>query len=296
MATTRGSFAQLLAPGLQEVMFERLKEHPEEYSQFLSVETSDGAFDEDQVLAGLGLATRKPESEPITYDDPIQGGTKRYIHDTYALGWQVTMEMKDDDRYNIIRQIPGELMKSCRQSWESVGANVINLGDSTVTTADGVSLFNSAHPLLGGGTLSNILNPAVDISVTAIQDLLILAENMTNDRGLKVRITPKYLWIPPDLQFIAKKVLKSELEPATGNNDVNPVQGVLTPRILHFLTSSTHWYVSADKSDCRLKMKWRKKPVTDATDDFETKGSKHSIVFRLSAGATDWRGWWASLA
>lgn len=291
MSTVRGSFAQLLAPGLQALLFEELPEHAEEYSQFLNVETNDGAYTEDQIIGGLGLAKQKNEGEQIVYDDPIQGGTKRYLHATYALGWQVTMEMKQDDRYDIMAKIPPELMKSCRQTWEQLGANVLIGASSTVTTADGATAFNNAHPLLGGGTYSNQLNPLSDLSVTSLQDAIILYENMLNERGLRVMITPRYLWIPPELQFVAMEILQSQFKPYSGNNEINPVQGRLDPAILHFLTSNTFWAISAGNNYNQFKFYWRAKPVTDTIDDFETKGAKHSIVFRASAGATDWRGW-----
>ncbi len=290
MATIRGNFAQLLAPGLAEVMFEWLKEHPEEYSQFLEVETSDRAYEEDQIMAGLGLARKKNESAPITYDDPIQGPSRRYIHDTYALAWQVTSEMLDDDRYDLMRKIPGELSKSVRQSVEILGAQPLNLGFSTMLTADGVSAFNNAHPLLGGGTYSNLLTPAVDISTTGMQNVLLLYENMVNERGLKMRISPETLWLPPESQFVAGEILQSSYKPFTGNNEINVMQGRLTPTVLHFLTSTTRWYVGSNEHN-KFKLKWRAKPVMDSIDDFETKGTKHSITYRISVGTTEWRGW-----
>lgn len=289
--TTRGQFAQLLAPGLQAILFEWLQEHPEEYSQFMNVETSDRAYDEDQIIGGLGLARAKPESEQITYDDPIQGGTKRYLHTTYALGWQITMEMKQDDRYDIMQKVPAELIKSCRQTWEQLGANVLTLGGTTITTADGVSLFNTAHPLLGGGTYSNQLATLSDLSVTSVQDTIILFENMVNERGLRMMLSPNDLWIPPEMQFIAQQVLQSQYQPFTGTNEINPVQGRLTPKVLHFPTTATGWWISNGEGTNNVKFKWRAKPTSDTIDDFETKGTKHSIVFRVSAGATDWRGW-----
>ena len=291
MATTRGNFSQLLAPGLQALLFEWLPEHAEEYSQYLDIDTSDSAYDEDQIIGGLGLARQKNEGDEITYDDPIQGGSKRYLHFTYALGWQVTMEMKQDDRYDIMQRVPPELMKSCRQLWEQASANTIYGGFTTTTTANGVSLFNTAQPMLGGGTQSNRLNPLSDLSVTSLQDIVILYENMLNERGLRMMLSPRYLWIPPELQFLAQEILQSQFKPYTGNNEINSVQGRLEPAILHFLTSATTWMVSSGDETNNVKFKWRQKPVTDTIDDFETKGTKHSIVFRFSTGATDWRGW-----
>ena len=291
--TTRGQFAQLIAPALLDLMFETLKEHPEEYAQFLDVDTSESAYEEDQIIAGLGLARRKSEGEAITYDDPIQGGSKRYIHESYGLGWQVTKEMLDDEKYGIMRKIPGELMKSCRNLWEQIAANVLNLGITTVTTADGVSLFNTAHPLLGGGTYSNRLNPDADLSITALQDAIINMEYMVNERGLKMKISPTNLWIPPDLQFIATKIFQSQLEPYTGENQVNAMFGRLEPAVLHFLSDTNNWYIST-KGQNQAKFLWRKKPEVESADDFDTKGTKHSIYFRVSAGATEWRGWFGS--
>lgn len=290
MSTIRGNFSQLLTPADMNIMFETLKEHPEEYSQFLKVETMSGAYDIDQLVYGLGLVKRKPEGEQILYDDPIQGPSKRYIPDTYALGWQVTEEMLDDDRSGVMRQIPRELGKSARQVVEQIGANVLNLGFTTVTTADGVSFFNSAHPFAHGGTYSNRLTTDMDIGVGSLQTALILFENMTTDAGLKVRMEPTDLWIPPDLQFIVGQILSSEYAPFTGNNEINTMQGRLNPHVLHFLTDNNAWFISSSEQNS-AKFKWRKKPVMDSTDDFETKGTKHSIRFRCTAGATDWRGW-----
>jgi hypothetical protein len=291
MATTRGQFSQLLAPGLQAILFEWLPEHPEEYSQYMMVETSDSAYDEDQIIAGLGLARVKNENTQITYDDPIQGGTKRYLHFTYALGWQITMEMLQDDRYDIMQRVPPELMKSCRQLWEQASANTLYGGFTTTVTADGVSLFNTAHPLLGGGTQSNRLSPLSDFSVTSLQDLIILYENMLNERGLRMMLIPRKLWGPPEMQFVFSEVLQSQYKPYTGNNEINPVQGRLDPAVLHFLPSATTWMVSAGDDPNNVKFKWRQKPVADTIDDFETKGVKHSLVFRFATGATDYRGW-----
>lgn len=287
---TRGQFSQLLAPGISELMYQWLDDHPEEYSQFLVVEPTENAYDQDQIIGGLGLARLKPEGEGIQYDDPIQGGSKRYVSQTYALGTEVTMEMLDDDRYDIISQIPGEMMRGCSQLVESLGAAVLNGAFGTMTTADGVSICNTAHPLLGGGTYGNRLSPDAALSVTSLQDMINLFENMVDERGLKVRLIPHNLWIPVDLQFTASRILQSEYEPGTGNNDINTVRGRLTPAVLHYLTSQTAWFVSSNDLN-KLKFKWRKHPVQDSQDDFNSKGSKFSVVFRCAAGGTEWRGW-----
>ena len=289
--TNRGNFAQLIAPAMMKIIFETLSDHSEEYSQFLEVLPSESAYEEDQVVAGLGLARLKQEGEPVTYDDPIEGGTKRYIHQAYALAWQITKEMIDDDKFGVMRKIPAELGKSIRHTVEQIGANVLNLAFSTVTTSDGISLLNTSHALLGGGTYGNRLNPDSDMTLTALQDILIIYENMINERRLKVRASPSKLWFPPDLQFQAAKLLQSQLEPFTGENQINVMQGRLEPAVLHYLSSTTGWFVSGDNTEGGPKLYWRTRPEVESADDFETKGTKHSIYIRLSAGATEWRNW-----
>ncbi len=288
--TTRGQFALLLAPGLQILGVDWLKEHPEEYSQFLEVETSENAYEEDAQIAGFGLARSKPEGTPFQMDNPIQGATKRYIHEPYGLGWMITREMWDDDRYGIMKKMAPELMKGCRQLWEQIGANVLNNGFSTVTTVDGETFFNTAHPLLGGGTYGNRLSPDASLSVTAMQDALMMYEYMVNERGLKMRISPDTLYIDGSQQFIAKEILDSPFKPYTGNNEKNTLQGRLDVTVLHYLTSQTRWFVGSKESN-KAKLIWRKKPMTDVSDDPATLGARHTVYFRLSAGVTHWAGW-----
>ena len=291
--TNRGNFAQLIGPAMLHIIFEQLKEFMEEYSQFLVVEDSQRAYEEFQILAGLGRVRKKLEGEALTYDDPIQGGSKRIIHEAYALGWQITREMIDDDEYGVMKRMAKELGKSIRQTVEQVGANVLNLSTSTITSADGVSAINTTHPLLGGGSYSNRLSPDADISITAFQELLLLFENMVNERGLKMSLSPDKLWIPPDLQFIAGQVLQSRLEPFTGENQVNTMQGRFEPCVLHFLTSTSRWFVST-KGQNEARFYWRVAPEFDSQDDFNTKGTQHSCYLRVGAGMPEWRGWAAS--
>lgn len=291
--THRENFSQLLAAGLTVSMFDELESWPEEYSEICNLETSSKAYDEYQKYAGLGVAMQKIEGKSLDYDDPIQGGSKRIYAETFALGWICTMEMLADDQYSRIRSVPGELTGSIKHMMEQTAANVYNLGFTTTTTTDGLSLFNTAHPLLGtGGTLSNRHPTNAGLSQTALQDLVVLGQNYTNDRGLKRRVELKQLDIPPELQWIAKRVLKGDLEPGTGNNDINTAKGLVEFNIRHYFTSTVAYFLRAQKH--KVTFITRQKPQTEAADDFDTKGQKHSIVARFGAGAWDWPGVMAS--
>jgi hypothetical protein len=292
--TSRGPFAQLLAPGLASVIYEDLEMHPEEFGQTFNVMDSDKAYEEDQLVAGLAAVPTKPEGSPTKLDDPIQGGSYRYQHISYGLGFQVTIEMWEDDQYGIMKRVSQDFAGSIRQTVESNAANVLNNSFTTQTSIDGVSLCNTAHPLLGSsGNVSTYSNQSATngaLSVTILQELLLLFEGAVNERGLIKRMVPEGLLIRQDLQFKAGEILYSSLAPYTGTNEVNTMQGRLRPYINHYLTSASAFWVLSAKSGHTLKKYWRRKPTFDSQDDYSTKGANFSTFFRTIDGATYWHG------
>jgi len=290
MPATRGAFAQLLAPGLFSIIYEDLEAHSEEYSQLFNVYPSERAYEEDQLVAGLGSVPRKPEGEGIKLDEPIQGGSQRFTHESWGLGFQITRECWSDDKYGIMKRVSQDFAGGIRQTVESTYANVLNNAMGTTTSIDGVSLCNTAHPLLGGGTYSNRAATDTALSITCLQELTILFEKMVNERGLLKRMIPSELWIPVDLQFKTGEILNSAYKPYTGNNEVNVMQGRFTPYVNHYLTSASRFFLTSEKRSHTLKGYWREQPVFDQQDDFFTKGANFSVYFRFSAGVTYWHG------
>jgi hypothetical protein len=290
MPATRGAFAALLAPGLRKVIFDDLAAHGEEYTQIFNVYPSDSAFEEEQLVAGLGAVPVKQEGEPTKYDEPIQGGSLRYTHQAYGLGFQVTREMWDDDKYGIMRRVSSDFAGGIRQTLEATFANVINNSFTSTRSIDGEFLCSTAHPLLGGSTYSNRSATDMAFSISGLQEMLLLFEKMVNERGLLKRLIPNRVLIPVELQFKAAEILYSSYKPYTGNNEVNVMQGRLEPVVNHYLTSSTAWWMLSQNSEHTLQGFWRKKPEFNSQDDFDTKGSKHDTYFRFSAGVTYWHG------
>lgn len=310
----RGQFAQLMAPGLRDMFVHWLDmlQRAEEYSLVFNIENSTAAYEDEVEFSGLGPMAEKPEAEAIQYEDAIQGGTKRYIHTTFALGVRSSWELYEDDQYQLIKQVPKAIARSAHFSREQSAWNVFNLGFTTITTIDGVSLFNAAHPLLGGPRATNIgpgvssyissagtfpNRPAVDqdLSFSAIQLALDQYERIIDSQGLPVALKPKFLVIPPELRWLARELLGSPYRPTDANNAINSLLAedlqVIKP---HYLTSRTAWYLLADKSETWLKF-YNRFPLTeDYSDDFDTRSIKMIAYQRFSVGATHWWGVWGS--
>lgn len=310
----RGQYAQTLAPGVHHWFLEflDLAMRDEEYSKIFNMENSTQAYEDEVQMAGVGIMPEKPEADSVTYDDLIQGGTKRYIHLTYALGSRASWELIEDDQYGIIKQVPKSQARSAMFAREMVAANVLNLGFTTVVTTDGVALFSTIHPLLGGtaatnvgpgltnviyaaGTYPNRPSPDADLSFTSVQNMVNQFERMIDSQGIPVRLKPRTILIPPELKWIAREILGSPGKPNTANNNLNPLLGEdLQFMVGHYFTSQSAWFATCEKDSHQLKFFDRHPIDTDYDDDFDTRSTKIITFQRFSAGATDWKGTYGS--
>ena len=316
MATqVRGAYPKLLAPGLHKIYVDaqETEQRAEEYPAVFNTLSSSSAYEQDLKMAGFGPLQEKPENTPVSYTEMIQGGDKRYIHLTYALGVRTSKELWEDDKYGLIKQAPKSLARSIRYTKEIVAWNTFNLGfSSAVTTMDGVSLFNSQHPLLGGpsatntwsglaniiyaaGTYPNSPSTQMDLSFTALQLMTTQFERSIDSQGLPITIKPKMLIIPPELRFIARELLGSSGKPGTSDNDINSLIGEeLTFMTCHYLTSQSAWFAVSEKKNHSLNFFTRRAPEDSFDDDFDTDAIKQKTTMRISAGASDWLGTWGS--
>jgi phage major head subunit gpT-like protein len=311
----RGQFPKLMALGLHKIYNDATdtEQRMEEYSKIFNVETSTSAYEQDVKMGAYGPLLEKPENTPVTYTGMVQGGDKRYIHLTYALGVRTSKELWDDDKYGVIKQAPKALARSIRFTKEVVAWNTLNQGFSNnVTTTDGLSLFNSQHPLLGGaaatnlgpgvantiyaaGTYPNRPSVDIDLSFTAIQFATNQFERMIDGQGMPITVRPRLLVIPPELKFIARELLGSSGKPGSSDNDINSLLGEdLSFMVCHYLTSAGAWFLLADKGTHRMKVYMRQAPKDTFDDDFDTDAIKQKVTMRMSAGASDWIGTFGS--
>lgn len=292
---TTSSFAKALWPGVNAWYGQAYAEYPVEWDKLFEKNTSKRAFEEDVGTSGFGLAQVKPEGSAISYDSERQGFTTRYSHVVYALGFIITKEIYEDDLYDVVgkRKAKG-LAFSMRQTKEIIGANVYNRAfNATYTGGDGVCLLNSAHPNVAGGTQSNILATAADLSEAALEQAVIDISLLENDRGLLIALRPKKLIIPPQLQFEAHRILKSEGRIGTADNDPNAIKqmGLFQDGVIinHYLTDADAWFISTTAQDgMKYFERWGDKFEMD--NDFDTDNAKYKASARYSFGWTDWRG------
>jgi len=292
-ATSTAAIAKLLAPGLNQIWGE-YKEYQGEYRDLYDVQSSDKAYEEDQLIPGLGYAPVKPQGSPVTFDTLAQGLTSRYTHTAYALGFILTREALKDNQYKgKALKATKMLARSHRQTKETVAANVYNRGhNSSYLGADGVVLFSTAHPTIAGNQ-SNRLTTAADLSEASLEDLCVQIANATDERGLKAALKPRSLHIPTAEMFNAARILKSVGQNDSANNAVNALRSMgLFPegaKVNHFFDDSDAFFVRTD-ADQGMIFFQREEPEFDQDNEFDTSNLKYKSYERFSAGWTDFRG------
>jgi hypothetical protein len=292
-AVNTGNIAKLLWPGLNAIWGD-YKDHPMEYRDLFDTQSSDKAYEEDQLMPGLGLAPIKTEGAATQYDSTAQGLTSRYTHVAYSLGFILTREALADNQYKSkALKAMRMLARSFRQTKETVAANVYNRGhNSSYLGADGVVLFSTAHPTIGGNQ-SNRLTTAADFSEAALEDLCIQIANAQDERGLKVALQPRSLHIPTALMFEATRVLKSLGQNDSANNATNALRSMGLfqegAKVNHYFDDADAFFVRTDAEQGLIHFE-REAPEFSQDNDFDTSNLKYKGYERNSFGWTDFRG------
>jgi len=280
-------FASRLAY-IDEIFFENFDAPTLTYPAAFNVRSSTRAYEETTGLTGFGQFSQKSEGGKVDYDTILQAYDKRFTHVTFAKGYQITTEAMDDDLDGAITNAAPALARAARVSIETYIWNLFNLGFSTETTPDGVALFSASHPLVAGGTYSNLVSG--DLSQANIETAINLFDGMVDDRNLPIEASPANLIIPVELRWIAYEILQSQLRSDTANNTVNALNQLsLNVVMSKYLTGDDDWFIASDPSQHRAMIYWRQEPVTDHTMDFDTGNMKSKMSYRLSRGAADWR-------
>ena len=294
----RTQFNKAVVPGLFSFAIDSFKPRSGEgelwrsvIEQCGSVKTSNRAYEEAAYFAGLGTIPGKGEGEPITYDDFVQGPTKRWTHKTYGLGIRITEEMIEDSLYPDIptemETFTRELGSSSRETLTLLSFDMFNSGTTTAThtAGDGLAIFSTAHTQLRGGTWSNLLNPAGDLSATVLQTALDGFENTRDDTGKIQMITARTILVNPSNAWKAKELLNSTYDPETPNNAIN----ALKERNLQLV--STAYYTDADGFTLLappaiptggMIAYLRRKPTFARDGDFQTGDAMFKVTMRYS--------------
>ena len=301
MAISRAQLLKELLPGLNALFGLEYKRYGEEHKEIYETETSERSFEEETKLSGFSAAPVKNEGTAIAYDNAQEAWTARYNHQTIALGFSLTEEAVEDNLYDTLSaRYTKALARAMAYTKQVKAAAVLNNGFNTSGSyngGDGVSLFNTAHPLVSGGTNSNTQSTATDLNETALENAVIQIAAWTDERGLLIAAQPRKLIVPPGNQFVATRLLETELRVSTADNDINAIKnnGSIPEgySINHFLTDSDSYFLTTDVPN-GMKHFVRTPLSTSMDGDFDTGNVRYKARERYSFGWSDPLGMWGS--
>ena len=301
MAISRAQLLKELLPGLNALFGLEYKRYGEEHKELYETETSERSFEEETKLSGFAAAPVKNEGNAIAYDNAQEAFTARYNHQTIALGFSLTEEAVEDNLYDTLSaRYTKALARAMAYTKQVKAAAVLNNGFDTTGAyngGDGVSLFNTAHPTVGGGVNNNTQTTPTDLNETALEQAVINIAAWTDERGLLIAAQPRKLIVPAANQFVATRLLETELRVSTADNDINALKnnGSIPEgySINHYLTDSDAYFLTTDVPN-GMKHFVRTPLSTSMDGDFDTGNVRYKARERYSFGWSDPLGMWGS--
>ena len=293
MAISRAQLAKELEPGLNALFGMEYDRYENQHAEIFTTESSDRAFEEEVMLSGFGSAPTKAEGSAVSFDDANEAFTARYNHETIALAFSITEEAVEDNLYDrLSSRYTRALARSMAHTKQVKAASILNNAFTAGASAggDGVALCDASHPLTNGGTFANEPSTAADLNETSLEDALINIAGFVDERGMRVALRGLKLIVPRQLQFVAERLLVSNLRVGTADNDINALRsmGMLPDgyAINDFLTDTDAFFLLTDAP--RGFLHFERVPLsTQMEADFDTGNMRFKARERYSFGFSD---------
>lgn len=194
----------------------------------------------------------KVEEDGAYIDSKLADASYTVTLATYGRQFSINRKVIINDDLGYIKKQPQRFGRAAGRAIATFVAQTLLEGNGN--TFDAQALFNAtatighANLTTGGGSVLTAAN--VQTAITALNKQTVL--------GVFHSVQPKWLLIPPALQWTARQILNSAIIIAAGHasasaftsvGNINVLQGALGLMIDPFLSSATGWYVLADPAD-----------------------------------------------
>ena len=292
MAISRAQLAKELEPGLNALFGIEYDRYEAEHAEIYDTESSDRAFEEEVMLVGFGNAQTKAEGAGVNFDNASEAYTARYTHETIALAFALTEEAMEDNLYDRLgARYTRALARSMAHTKQvKAAATLNNAFNAAFSGGDGKELCATDHPLAGGGTFRNEPSTAADLNETSLENALIDISTFVDERNMIIALRGTKLIVPPQLQFVADRLLESTLRVGTSDNDLNAIRNMgMLPEgytINHFLTDPDAFFIKTDAPN-GFKHFERTSLSTNMEADFDSGNMRFKARERYSFGYSD---------
>src|ERR1700690_4305278 len=196
---------------------------PRQWDKVFTTRNSNIAVERSTQMRFMGLPYLKDEGAATQFDN--NAGERfiwNFVHQEIALGYAITRKAIDDNLYKAqFNPTNLKLQEAFAQFKETQGANILNLGFTYNSSqiGDGVALFSTAHPYDGGTWANTSATPKSLNESSLLANMTNVRTQFVNERGLRIMSRARRLIVPPNLEQVAIRLMKTELRPGTADND-----------------------------------------------------------------------------
>jgi hypothetical protein len=194
--------------------------------------TVDRAAYIGQINKAVGLFDIIGETQNVPLDTPaVRNKYTIYIKD-FAKGIEISKDLFDDNMHGVWAEDVRQLALKARVTQDYHAFGVLRNAFTTALTADGVSIINAAHVLIGGGTTSNLLTSPSPLNDTTFNTAIVTLREQVDQSGNVLGGSPSIIVVPPKLFKLAIQLTESALVSDTANNAVNVYRSAYGIKVL----------------------------------------------------------------
>ena len=268
------------------------------------------------VMGGLGDYDIKAEGQDATEDTYAEGYAKFIAHNTFSKSVTISKEMRDDNMWDEAEQKVVNLVQASKRTRAKfvTAALASSIGSTTTMTfggqsgldiacADALALFNSAHPLKNAGqgvTQGKHFSNVLGSNTTVLNKVANAMRNFKDDRGEVLGFTADTIIVPgndPEYEDFVKRVIGSDGEVGTNNNDINTQRGrwklIVNPLWTPTISATNHPLIIMSSEALKELQGTKLYSRTPLDIENEVKVESRNMVYngfeRYSLAFTNWR-------
>ena len=235
-----------------------------------------------------------PMLEKLNEHGEIKAGTmteakEAYKVETWARKIGITRQVLVNDDLGAFSDLARRMGQAAAETEARVLVDLLESNSGNGPKMDDTKvLFHADH--------GNKAGTSAVISDTTLSAARLALRTQKGLSGEPIRVTPKYMLVPPALETEAEKWLATVA--AAKAADVNPFSGSLSLVIEPRLASATRWYITADPSEIDglefAYLAGGEGPQVESKSGWDVDGVEIRVILDYGAGFVDHRGWFAN--
>lgn len=297
---SRAEAVPLLEPTLRLAFFYEYDLGGEQYSQFWDVKDSYKSKETIQEVVVPSKVPQISEGGMYARAELKMGRSQTFVHASYKLEIIMTEELAEDNLYPQAMDTMKSLSITTKRTVEWLAATTYGNGLLSKIGTDGVSIFNTSHPVLypqgsNPTTWGNVL-ASQPFNSFGVKKLKVLMKKQRDENGDLAPHEMDQLLVPPDLGEEAMEMYDASGTYDRGDNAPNQVKkGLVRPIVVDHFADCTHpWpataYFGRDSRLAKNIFFWRVKPEYRLIYEEATGNVIQRVRFRCSMDFVNPRG------